>query len=256
MLGDIIGDPGIRAVVSAMKTLIRSHRADMVIANGENSFDGYGINAEICGKLLASGIDVITTGNHVWRDEKVGELLKEQPRLLRPDNYPGGAPGSGVFVHESKKGRVAVINLQGRERMPTIECPFRRFREIMKRLGGGIDHVVVDLHAESTSEKEAFFHFADGDATVAFGTHTHVQTADEKILPGGTAMITDIGACLPEPSVIGFTPEISIRRVITQLPLRNTVAPGAAAIHGLVVETETGTRAARTVERFRFRSLV
>lgn len=256
MLGDLIGTPGVRAVVSAMRTLIRTHRADMVVVNGENSADGFGITEDIAVRLFDAGAHVVTTGNHVWRHENVGELLDREPRILRPDNYPGGVPGSGVYLHESRRGRVAVINLQGRERLQTIDCPFRRFREIMKRLGGAPQYVVVDFHGESTREKEAFFHYVDGDATVVFGTHTHVATADERILPGGTACITDIGACLPEPGVIGFSREISIRRAMTQLPLKNEVATGAATIHGLLVETGPDERRARTVERITFRSLV
>lgn len=256
ILGDVIGTPGVRAVTSALKGLMRTHRADFVVVNGENSVDGYGVNRTTAGQLFSSGADVITTGNHVWRDEHVGELLTEEPRVLRPDNYPSGAPGSGVYIEERKSHRIAVINLQGRERMPRTECPFRRFRDIMKRLGSTVDYVIVDFHAESTAEKEAFAHYADGDATVVFGTHTHVQTADERILPRGTAAITDVGACLPVPSVIGFNPEISQRRVLTQLPLRNEVAQGAATIHGLVVETAKERQKATSVERFQFRSLV
>lgn len=255
ILGDIIGRPGMRAVVSALKGLIRSHRADFVVVNGENADDGFGINATLADQLLRAGADVITTGNHVWHDDKVAALLQERPEVLRPDNYPGGAPGSGVHVIERKQQRIAVVNLQGRDRMPAIDCPFRRFREIYKRLSG-VDHVIVDLHAESTAEKEAFAWYVDGDATVVYGTHTHVQTADERVLPGGTAYITDIGACLPEHSVIGFKPEISTRRALTQLPLRNEVAEGQAVIHGLVVVADDKPRRARSIERFAFRSLV
>ncbi len=256
ILGDIIGKPGMRAVVSALKGLIRRYRADLVIVNGENSNDGYGITADLADQLFRAGAQVITTGNHVWHDDKVGELLDSRPEVLRPDNYPAGVPGSGVFVIDRKQGKTAVINLQGRDRMPSIDCPFRRFREIMKRLGSSIDQVVVDFHAESTAEKEALAHYLDGEATVVFGTHTHVQTADDRILPKGTAYITDIGACAVEQSVIGFKPDISTRRVLTQLPLRNEVADGAAVIHGLLVESGAGSRRAVSVERIRFTSLV
>lgn len=256
ILGDIIGQPGMRAVVSALKGLIRRYRADLVIANGENALDGFGINADLADQLFRAGVHVITTGNHVWHDDKVGELLKQRPQVLRPDNYPGGAPGSGVYVVERKQGTTAVINLQGRDRMPSIDCPFRRFREIMKRLGNTVTHVIVDFHAESTAEKEALGHFVDGDATVVFGTHTHIQTADEGILPGGTAYITDIGACSVPESVIGFRSEISQRRVLTQLPLKNEVAPGQAVIHGLCVEADNSSRKATAIERIQFRSLV
>jgi metallophosphoesterase (TIGR00282 family) len=256
ILGDVIGTPGVRAVTSALKGLIRTHRADFVVVNGENSVDGFGINRTTAGQLFSAGADVITTGNHVWRDDEVAALLTEDPRVLRPDNYPGGAPGSGVVIEEHKSRRIAVINLQGRERMPRTDCPFRRFRDIMKRLGSTADYIIIDFHGESTAEKEAFAHYVDGDATVIFGTHTHVQTTDERILPRGTAAITDVGACLPLPSVIGFNPEISQRRVLTQLPLRNEVAQGAATLHGLVVETGKERQKAISVERIQFRSLV
>ncbi|TVR66833.1 MAG: TIGR00282 family metallophosphoesterase [Spirochaetaceae bacterium] len=256
ILGDIIGQPGMRAVVSALKGLIRTYRADLVVVNGENANDGFGITAALADQLVRAGVHVITTGNHVWHDEKVGELLEGRPEILRPDNYPAGVPGSGVYVLDRKQGKIAVINLQGRDRMPSIDCPFRRFREIMKRLGNTMAQVVVDFHAESTAEKEALAHFVDGEATVLFGTHTHVQTADERILPGGTACITDVGACIVPESVIGFRPEISNRRVLTQLPLKNEVAHGQATIHGICVETDGDTRRARSIERIRFRSLV
>ena len=256
ILGDVIGQPGLRAVVSALKGLIRQHRADVVIVNGENADEGFGINPAIAEQLFKAGADVVTTGNHVWHHDEVADLLNNSPSVLRPDNYPGGAPGSGVYIHEGRAGRVAVINLQGRDRLPAIECPFRRARDILKRIKGQHDAVVVDFHAESTEEKEAFAHYLDGDVTVVYGTHTHVQTADERILPGGTAMITDVGACGPDQSVIGFEPSISVRRVLTQLPLRNEVAGNAATIHGLVVETAPSGELATTVERIQFRSLI
>lgn len=255
ILGDVIGQSGMRAVVSALKGLIKQHRADVVIVNGENSADGFGINHALAEQLFRAGADVITTGNHVWHDDDVGDLLNDVPTVLRPDNYPGGAPGSGVYVHQGKAGRTAVINLQGRDRMPPIECPFRRAREILKRLQGQTDAVVVDFHAESTWEKEALAYYLDGDISVLYGTHTHVQTADERVLPKGSAYITDIGASGPENSVIGFDPQISVRRVLTQLPLKNEVAADAATLHGLVVQTDEAGNAT-SVERLAFRSLI
>lgn len=255
ILGDVIGQSGMRAVVSALKGLIKQHRADVVIVNGENADEGFGINRALAEQLFHAGANVITTGNHVWHHDEVGELLDANPAVLRPDNYPGAAPGSGVYLHEGKAGRVAVVNLQGRDRMPTIECPFRRAREILKRIKGQTDAIVLDFHAESTVEKESLAQYLDGDISVLFGTHTHVQTADERILPKGTAYITDIGASGPDDSVIGFDPQISIRRVLTQLPLKNEVAVNAATLHGLVVETN-GDGHAKTVERIAFRSLI
>jgi 2',3'-cyclic-nucleotide 2'-phosphodiesterase len=256
ILGDVIGQPGLRAVVSALRGLIRRHRADVVIVNGENADDGFGISPAIAEQLFKAGADVITTGNHVWHHDEIGELLGSNERVLRPDNYPGGAPGSGLYIHEGKSGRVAVINLQGRDRLPAIDCPFRRAREIIKRIKGQADAIVIDFHAESTEEKEALAHYLDGEVTVIYGTHTHVQTADDRVLAGGTAVITDIGACGPENSVIGFDPSISVRRALTQLPLKNEVASGAATLHGLVVETGDNPLHATSVERISFRSLI
>ncbi len=255
ILGDVIGQSGMRAVVSALKGLVRQYRADIVIVNGENADDGFGINGQLAEQLFKAGADVITTGNHVWHHDSISDLLNNNTSILRPDNYPGGAPGSGVCVHETRAGKVAVVNLQGRDRMSAIDCPFRRSREILKRLKGQVDGVVVDFHAESTEEKEALAHYLDGDITVLYGTHTHVQTADERVLSGGTAYITDIGASGPDDSVIGFDPEISIRRALTQLPLKNEVAGNAAILHGLVVESD-GDGHATSVERIAFRSLV
>lgn len=254
ILGDIIGRPGLRAVTSALATLQKQYRSDVVIANGENARDGYGIDAEIVEQLVAAGVDVITTGNHVWQDERVGELLDATPNLLRPDNYPGKAPGSGLFIHSGRGMSVAVINLQGRDRLPTIDCPFRRARDLVKRVRGTVDAIIVDFHAEATAEKQALAAYLDGDVTCVYGTHTHVATADERILPGGTAAITDIGACSPAGSVIGFDPTISIRRVLTSLPLRNEVLDERATIHGLVVESDGGR--ATSVERVTYESLV
>jgi len=255
ILGDVIGAAGMRAVVSALRGLIKQHRADFVVVNGENADDGFGINPALAEQLFKAGADVITTGNHVWHHDDVGDLLNNNPAVLRPDNYPGGAPGSGVYLAESKAGRVAVVNLQGRDRMPTIECPFRRAREILKRLQGKTDAIVVDFHAESTHEKEALAFYLDGEVSVLYGTHTHVQTSDHRILPKGTAYITDIGASGPDESVIGFDPQISIRRVLTQLPLKNEVALGAATLHGLLVQTGEGGHAT-AVDSIAFRSLI
>ena len=256
VLGDIIGRPGVRAVVSALRGLIKQHRADMVIVNGENADEGFGISPEIAEQLFKVGADVITTGNHVWQHDEIGPLLDANPRVLRPDNYPGDVPGSGLYIHEGHAGSVAVINLQGRERLPAIDCPFRRARELVKRIRNQVQAIVVDFHAESSEEKEAIAHYLDGDVTLVYGTHTHVATADERVLPGGTACLTDIGACGPDLRVSGFNPEVSVRRVLTQLPLRNEVADRPATLHGLVVETESESMAASSIERIEFRSLI
>lgn len=256
ILGDIIGRPGLRAVVSSLKLLIRKYRAEAVIVNGENAEDGFGITSDIVGQLFRAGVDVITTGNHVWHDDHISDLLNRESSLLRPANYPSGAPGSGVCTIERRVPPVHVINVQGRLHMAPIDCPFRAARDAVKRIKSTSPVIVVDFHAESTEEKEALAFYLDGDVSVIFGTHTHVQTADERILPGGTAYITDIGACLPRESVIGFDPKISIQRSLTQIPIRNEVASAAATIHGLAVKVDNRTGKAQSLERISYQSLV
>ncbi len=256
VLGDIIGRPGMRAVVSSVKSLARKHRADLVIVNGENANDGFGITADDLAQLQRAGVDVVTTGNHVWQDDRIGELLDREAFLLRPANYPGSVPGHGFALLDRRKPPVAVINVQGRVAMPPIDCPFRVSRETVKRLRRETPIIIVDFHAESTAEKEALASYLDGDVSLLFGTHTHVQTADERILPKGTAYLTDIGACLPANSVIGFAPSISVRRSLTLIPIRNEVASDAATIHGLVVTVGNGDGTARSIERIQYSSLV
>ena len=255
-LGDIIGKPGLRAVAGSLSGLRRRYRSDFVIANGENILDGFGIDRDAAEQLFKLGVDVITTGNHVWHDKWIDKLLSSEPRIVRPHNYPGKAPGTGVFETEVKGTRVAVLNVQGRERMAPIDCPFHATRQVLNRLGSKTPIKIVDFHAESPKEKEALAHYFDGDVSAVIGTHTHVQTADEAILDKGTARITDVGACLPEPSVIGFDPVISVRRVITQLPLRNEVAEQTATIHGLSLTIDVANGKTTAVERIRHESLV
>ena len=256
ILGDVIGQPGLRAVISSIKSLSRKYRADVVVVNGENADDGFGITSDIAGQLFRAGVDVVTTGNHVWHDDQVAQLLNREAHVLRPDNYPSGAPGTGVATVDRRVPPVHVVNLQGRIHMAPIDCPFRAARDLVKRLKQVSPIIIVDFHAESTEEKEALALYLDGDVSVLFGTHTHVQTADERILPKGTAYITDVGACLPPKSVIGFEPSISIRRSLTQIPIKNEVASAAATIHGLSVKIENSSGKALSVERIRYQSLV
>lgn len=255
-LGDIIGKPGQRAVASSLQGLRRRYRADFVIANGENILDGFGIDRDAAAQLFKVGVEVVTTGNHVWHDKWIQSLLSSDPRVIRPHNYPGKAPGSGLFETEVRGTPVAVINIQGRDRMAPIDCPFQTARQLVRKLGSKTPIKIVDFHAESPTEKEALAHFLDGEVSAVIGTHTHVQTADETILAKGTAYITDVGACLPEPSVIGFDPLVSVRRVITQLPLRNEVAEEPAAIHGLSLTIDVSNGRAVHIERIRHESVV
>lgn len=252
-LGDVCGRPGGRALFIGLRQLIRDHHADLVIVNGENAADGFGILPSDVDMLLASGVDVITTGNHVWQREEILPVLHDQSRLLRPANYPPGVSGKGFVIIEVQGVSIAVINLQGRQHLPAIDCPFRTAKEIIqgtcRKLH--VDIIIVDFHAESVEEKESMAWYLDGMAALVGGTHTHVQTADERILPKGCAYITDIGMTGPYDSVIGSVPDISIRRQLTQLPLKSEVLDAPAMIQGVCCEIDAATGKAVSIERIK-----
>ncbi|MFW5688998.1 MAG: TIGR00282 family metallophosphoesterase [Spirochaetota bacterium] len=241
-LGDVIGQAGARAVFAHLKQIARRVSADVVVVNGENASDGFGLTDEIVTSIFEAGAAVITTGNHVWQRKELYPLLDSEPRLLRPGNYPSGAPGHGHCVVDVRGTPVAVASFQGRKRMPAIDCPFRRAADLVRSLERETRIVLIDFHAEATDEKEAFAHHLDGSVSAIVGTHTHVATNDARVLPRGTAFQTDLGACGPGDSVIGFAPEISIRRAMTQLPLRNEVSGNPVVLNGAVVtiDAESG----------------
>jgi len=249
LIGDICGKPGSRALFLGLPQLIKKTRADVVVVNGENAADGLGINAEQVRQFLALGVQVITTGNHVWHQEDVYPLLESEPRLLRPANYPPQAPGTGSVVYEAGHAKIAVVNLQGRMQMAPIDCPFRTGLALVEKLKRQTPLVIVDFHAESCEEKEALGFHLDGKASVVFGTHTHVQTSDEKILPNGTAYITDVGMTGPLDSVIGSHPAIAIDRQLTQLPLRNEIADTPSYVQGVVCVIDARTGKALSITR-------
>lgn len=256
VLGDVFGNPGIRALYVALTSLRKEHKADLVVTNGENAADGLGITPEQAEQLFGCGIDAITSGNHIWHKREIIELLESDRPIIRPANYPPAAPGKGEAVVETRGVSVGVLNLQGRVRLSTVDCPFRTGRDAVKRLRERCDVVLVDFHAEETEEKEALAFYLDGLASAVVGTHTHVQTADERILPGGTGYISDIGMTGPSDSVIGSAKEVSMRRSLTQMPIKMEVSQTPAVIHGvkLVFDVEDGT--ARSIERIRKESLV
>lgn len=256
VLGDVIGQSGCRAVLTSIARLQKSHNADITVVNGENAVDGFGLTSEIASRLFSAGADVITSGNHIWQQQEVYEYLDREERVLRPANYPSGNPGHGVYVVESKGLTVAVLNLQGRERMYPIDCPFRKAKELLRKLPDHCDARIVDFHAESVEEKEALGLHLDGKVSVVYGTHTHVQTGDERILAGGTAYISDIGACGPRGSVIGFKPDLSMERARTQLPIRNEVSNNPATIHGICLRVDRESGKATSITRIREESLV
>ena len=255
-LGDIVGAPGLRAVVTMLPGLRKDVGSDFVVINGENATDGYGLTEEQALQLFGVGCNVITTGNHVWQQSSFTDALERHENILRPANYPPGVPGHGVCVADAKGTKIAVINLQGRVRMPTIDCPFRKAKELLRKVRQDVSFVLVDFHAEATEEKEALAYYLDGEVAAFVGTHTHVQTADERILPKGTAYLTDLGACAPRDSVIGFDGDISVQRVLTHIPIRNEVPNHPANLNGLIVDVDPATGRAVHLERLLRNSLV
>ena len=250
-IGDIVGQPGRKSLALSLKGLIVRHEADFIIANAENAAGGFGLTPKICTELFSLGIDVITTGNHVWRNKEILKILDKEPRLLRPLNFPEGVPGKGCGVFEKNGHTVGVVNLMGRVFMEPIDCPFKAAKQAADAFRGqGVSITVMDFHAEATSEKAAMGHYVDGEYSLIFGTHTHVQTADARILGGGTAYITDIGMTGPTDSVIGVMKERAIKKFVTGMPSRFDLAEGGVEINGCVCGVDTGNGRAQAIEAF------
>lgn len=249
-VGDIFGRPGRMVASTYIQKIKHEHSVDICIANGENIAGGFGITENCLRKLLSYGVDVITTGNHVWDRQETDTLLTENPQLLRPANYPPGIAGNGDIVFETGRGeKVAVLNLQGRIFMPPIDCPFRVADRILDRLRDETPVIIIDFHAEATSEKMALGWYLDGRVSAVLGTHTHVMTADEKILPGGTAFITDVGMTGPHKSIIGVKIDQSLRRIIRQIPTRFTPSEEGLMFSGVLLEIDHITGKAISIER-------
>lgn len=237
-VGDVFGRPGRKALLQRLPALRDEQRADIVIANGENAASGAGITSKIARELLAGGVDVITTGNHVWRQKEIYDYLAREERIVRPANYPPGAPGRGLTVVSTGMGEpVAVINLLGSLFMDTGISPFRIVEGLVREARDRAETVVVDLHAEATSEKVAMGHHLDGRVTAVIGTHTHVQTADERVLPGGTAYITDAGMTGPLESVIGVRTDIILKRFLTEMPQQFVVGDAPVRFDWVLVDS-------------------
>lgn len=253
MLGDVYASSGLGAVSSVLPKEIALRHADFVVINGENAADGFGMLKSDADELFAAGADVITSGNHIWQAEEILPYLDEKNEILRPANYPEGLKGHGLALVEKKGVRYAVLNLLGRHNLAHVDCPFRvADRELEKIQSGNNDRpiVLVDFHAEETDEKEALGFYLDGRVSAVVGTHTHVQTADEKILPKGTAYITDLGMCGAKNSIIGGTIEASVERNATQMPLKIPPATGVGQISGVVIEIDVKSGKALSIERF------
>jgi 2',3'-cyclic-nucleotide 2'-phosphodiesterase len=249
-LGDIIGEPGRKAVIEMVPRLRQAWEIDFVIVNGENAAAGRGITGRITIDLLRAGIAVVTSGDHIWDQKEVNSYIETEPRLLRPINYPVGTPGKGSIVLETAKGKVGVINVQGRTFMqPSLENPFRHMEEEVARMRTETHVIFVDVHAETTSEKIALGRFLDGKVSAVAGTHTHVQTADERIFPGGTAFICDAGMCGPTESVLGREIQPIIHRFMTSMPAHFPVAKGGVTLHGILVDIDPGTGRADSIRR-------
>ncbi len=249
-IADVIGSPGRKVAKGLLRLVREEHAADAIVLNGENTAGGFGITPEIVRELLALGVDVITTGNHVWDKREIRPLLDSEARLLRPANYPPGNPGRGATVVEVAGARLAVLNLQGRVFMPPIDDPFQAADALLKELDGDFDVAVVDFHAEATSEKQAMAWHLDGRVAAVVGTHTHVQTADERILPGGTAYLTDLGLTGSLGGIIGMKHEISLHRQLLQTR-GERMQPADTELHlqGAVVEVDPANGRAKSIVR-------
>ncbi len=254
-LGDIVGRPGRDVLARELPELRRALKLDFVVANVENAAAGFGVTRKIANELLASGVDVMTGGNHSWDQREALSFIEEEPRLLRPANFPAGTPGRGVAAFQTAAGKkVLIVNLLGRLFMEALDDPFQTVAKALEgyRLGATVDAVIVDMHAEATSEKMAMGHFVDGRATLVVGTHTHVPTADSMILPGGTAYQTDAGMCGAYDSVIGMDKTVPIQRFTKHLPTeRMSVASGPGTLCGVVVESDPRSGLAVSIEPLR-----
>jgi metallophosphoesterase (TIGR00282 family) len=249
-IGDIVGRPGRELVRQGLRGLVDHHRIDVVIANAENAAAGFGITREIGDQLLDLGIDVMTSGNHIWDKKEALDYIGAEPRLLRPANYPAGAPGNGSYLARTSDGRpVGVVNVMGRVFMLNIDDPFQVVLREIEALEQRTRIVFVDFHAEATSEKIAMGWHLDGRATAVVGTHTHVQTADERVLPKGTAYLTDVGMTGPHDSIIGVEIDAALGRFLTALPAKFETATGNPRLHAVVVDADEQTGRATDIER-------
>lgn len=249
-IGDIVGTIGRSAVKALLPALLDRFKIDFVIANGENAAGGFGITEKVAEEIFGYGVHVITSGNHIWDKKDAIPYIAKENRVIRPANYPPGVPGYGSIVFSLSHGvKVAVLNISGRVFMSSIDCPFRTGIAEIERLRKETSLIIIDFHAEATSEKIAFGYFADGKVSAVIGTHTHVQTADEKILPGGTAYITDVGMTGPAVSVIGIEKEQIIERFLLQMPMKFETARGGGIFSAVVVEIDEKTGMSTAVQR-------
>ena len=251
-IGDIVGKAGRQAVEGLLERCVADHQIDFTVANGENAAGGMGITPVIASEFLDLGIDVLTSGNHIWAKKEIIPFLDEEERLLRPANYPDRVPGRGAGIFRLGNGKkIGVLNIEGRVFMRNLECPFRVGEKEVEKLKEQTSIILVDFHAEATSEKVALAWFLNGKVSAVVGTHTHVQTADERILSGGTAYITDVGMTGPLASVIGIRRQIALERFLTQVPMKFDVATEEIELQGVILEVDEQTGKSRSIERVR-----
>ncbi|MDD5496062.1 MAG: TIGR00282 family metallophosphoesterase [Candidatus Omnitrophica bacterium] len=249
-IGDIVGEPGRHAIGELLPKIKKREGIDFTIANAENVAGGSGVTPQLAEEIFDMGVDALTTGDHVWKRREIVDKLRSDNRILRPANYPANVPGSGSAVIKSKSGvEVGIINILGRVFMQPVECPFRVVTEEIDKIKKKTRIIVVDIHAEATSEKIALGWYLDGIVSALIGTHTHVQTADEKILPKGTAFIADAGMTGPFDSVIGRRKEEILTRFITQMPARFEVAEDDIQLHGVIIDVDEKTGRANSIKR-------
>lgn len=248
-IGDIVGKTGRLAVKSLLPLIVNKYKVDLVLANGENAAGGFGITEKVASELFSYGIHVMTSGNHIWDKKESIPYIGKEARIIRPLNYPPGVPGYGSTAITMRGIRIGIINLSGRVFMSSTDCPFRVGMAEIERLRKETNIIIIDFHAEATSEKIAFGYYVDGKVSAVIGTHTHVQTADEKILPGGTAYITDVGMTGPSDSVIGIDKEQIIERFLLQMPRKFETARGGGIFSAVVIEIEDDTGRSTAIQR-------
>lgn len=252
-IGDIVGTPGLEITEGLIKNYIQKYQIDFCIANGENLVEGKGVNEEMAARVFNLGVGVITTGNHLWDNWHSRKLLAANRNVLRPLNYPAENPGNGFIVHDlGEKGKVGVLNLQGRVYMPSIDCPFKKADWAVSKIQEQTKVIVIDMHAEATAEKMALAWYLDGRVSAILGTHTHIPTADARILPQGTAYISDVGMTGPYDSVIGLRKEIAIRRFLHQTPYKYEMATNDVRLCGVFLKADAETGKALTIESFTY----
>ncbi|WP_339209898.1 TIGR00282 family metallophosphoesterase [Aeribacillus sp. FSL K6-8210] len=248
-VGDVVGAKGREMVEQYLPKLKKKYNPEVTIVNGENSAHGKGITMKIYQKLLSLGVQAVTMGNHTWDKKEIFEFIDEAKALVRPANFPEGTPGKGIVYVEADGKELAVINLQGRTFLPAIDCPFRKADELIQEAKKRTPYIFVDFHAEATSEKQAMGWYLDGKVSAVVGTHTHVQTADERILDKGTAFITDAGMTGPYDGILGVDREAVLKKFLTNLPVRFEINEGRGQLNAVLVEIEEGTGKAKSIKR-------